>query len=282
MDLQERLLETRPYSWMGTILIGIAAHVLVTQRLTLSLMFGVTVLVSWLMWIAGSTVPEYMRKRYEYGSEPNLLFALLPVVVVAGIALFFNPVSLFFVGLFFVGTMLYIGKVKYRTLGMVSFLFRGVAEISLILLIFSVHNTALLPEPGLEFMAAVYCMTASRNLVGDLRDVGVDENTFAVYSFDLAHTTSMVLAIVPILLILQPLIVFPLGIAAFFTVFLGGSNPYTTHRLYVICSLFFVANYIISLLGGSLILSNMVFIGVLLNFTYDDVPRKIQRLSASD
>jgi hypothetical protein len=52
-------------------------------------------------------------------------------------------------------------------------------------------------------------------------------------------------------------------------------DAYTAHRIYIIACEFFCLCYLVFSLGGNPALIMIAYLGVLLNFTYDSVPRSL-------
>lgn len=281
MDLLEKALATRPYSWITAILIGLIAHYFLFGNISASSGLILTITVALLSWITGQTIPEYMRKKHEYDEDPRLHLSLLPSILLLILVSYtggIQAVAVFFVLL--VSIMLYITKVKNRVLGQFSFLFRGLSELSLIGLVFAVHGRFPVSVQVLGFAAAIYLITGSRNIVGDLRDVEVDGNTLASQNFRLAQFLSLLMAGVAIAIVPRPLVVLPIAVGAVSTAFWGEKHAYMCHRLYVLCTMFFLSQYLLQYISpGILPLSNLLFAGSALNLTYPYVPRKLNKLS---
>lgn len=281
MDYRTQLLSTRPYSWINAVLIGLATHFFVLGNLSVSFELALTGYLALLSWITGQTIPDYLRKKHEYGENAVLHLRLLPSALLLVSVAYLGGLPA--VAAFFALTasiLLYAAKVKSRFFGHFSFLTRGFAEVSLVILVFTSYGGFPSTAAEWSFIAAVYLVTGSRNIVGDLRDVGVDGNTLASSNFRLAQFISVVFAGTSLFLVPDLLVMLPVLLAMVLTAVYGRENAYTIHRIYVICTMFFLFQYLVDALAPELlILTNLVFLGTVLNFTYPYVPRKLNKIS---
>lgn len=274
------LLTMRPYSWINVVLIGVVANVVATESLSVSSQLLVSGGLSLLLWFAGSCITEFFRKRYEYRESGARYLLVVPAVVGVQLVVGVAPLTVAAL-LFLLGSCVLYGAKTNSKVGRVSFLFRGLSEVGLFVLIVSIHDVRSLSPLVVEFAAIIYLLTCSRNLVGDLRDVSVDTYTLPVVSQRLSQVASISLGLGALAVLPELRIMFPAFVAVCLTGVFGIRNAYHVHRLYVLCTLFFIANYLLSLVGGPLLVSNTVFVGVLLDHTYNYTPRKIAKQSSS-
>jgi len=147
-------------------------------------------------------------------------------------------------------------------------MFRGVLEISVFMstMLFNMnYNIA----SYLPLILAIFFLTNSRNLVGDIRDVEFDKYIFTKrYGIRASYMFSVILIVLSILLLPDILLMFPIVI--FMVIIPASRNAYDLHRIFVLSMTFFYANYISLSVGLSLFITNVL----LLNFTYPMVPRK--------
>lgn len=272
------ILATRPYSWANSVLIGVGAHVLVTKQLAISQLLILTIILSFLMWIAGLTVLEFFHKKFEYDEKfPRyvLSVAFLVLLIISTMEGIHSAIA---IAVFAVGLFLYSGK-TFSKLGRVSFLFRGFLEVSLIWLILIFHGISFPSSEHLVYMGGIYSVTGSRNLIGDIRDRKVDEFTLPVTRPKLSLIISLGLGIGAGFLYPDLLTILPILTVLVITIILGINNAGKTHRIYILATLFFVLNIILKeLVPELLIVTSIIFIGVLLNFTYWQVPRKQDKI----
>lgn len=277
---QTLLLTMRPYSWINVVLIGVVAHVIATGSIALSPQLVVSGGLSLLLWFAGSGITEFFRKRYEYNESAARYLIIVPIVVVVQFLVEITQLTIAALLVVLGSCVLYGAKTNSRV-GRVSFLFRGLSEVGLFLLIVSIYGITSLSPQIVEFAAIIYLITCARNLVGDLRDVSVDTYTLPVVSQRLSLLASVVLGLGALAVLPELWTMFPVVAAVCLTAVFGITKAYHVHRLYVLCTLFFIANYLLALLDGPLLVSNIVFVGVLLDHTYNYTPRKIAKQSSN-
>lgn len=280
--LYSGILATRPYSWANAVLIGLGAHLLVVGNLALSHDLLTTVAVSLTMWVAGLTGLEYFHKKFEYEESVTYHVLPLPFILLLAISLTQTIKSVVILCVFLIGLLLYSGKVL-GYFAEISFLFRGISEVTLIWLVYSFHG-AFVPNTGqLLYIGIIYTLTASRNVIGDIRDREVDDYTLAVNHPWIAVSVSLSLGIISIILISDILVAVPVVTVLLLIAFRGVENAGQSHRIYVIATTFLLLNIIIEQQYPSfLFIASIVFVSVLLNFTYWEVPRKQDKLATEN
>ncbi len=118
-------------------------------------------------------------------------------------------------------------------------------------------------------------MSASRALIGDLRDIVPDsktnKNTFPViFGVQAAIVLIVILFLASIIILISafqnylagfPLILMIIAVMAY-------KNGYVLHQLMIIATTFVSVNLIALLLGDSLILFNLIFLGIFTNLIF--------------
>jgi hypothetical protein len=266
------LLITRPYSLVDLALVGLLANIIAVGQIIPNMWLFLDILIPLMFWIAFLYLTENRKKRIHVPVPLSIAFLLIPVVLIFLI----NPLSLVFLPFALVVLYLYSQKNSNKYLGMFSFLSRGLFTVLAFLTIISLHGFNLL-DPTINsytpLLIGIFLLSSSRNLVGDIRDYGVDRHTFTTHFGKLPSlAVSSLMLLLVILLFLDPILTFPLYILLLIMV-LTRNNAFNLHKLYVLTTTFFFMNYLLNILGISPAFSDVLYLSVVLNFTYNYVPR---------
>lgn len=265
------LLVARPYSFVDIALVAVLANVIARGELLLDSKLVLDALVALLWWSSLLFIGE-MRKNKDI--SVTLSFTLLTLLTI--IIAVQNPLSTIFLlaSIFFLFT--YSKKSKSKFFGLISPINRGILTVLLFFIVLSTHNT----EITLSFfyskiILAVFLSVVSRSIIGDIRDWTMDLYTFPrQYGIKIGFIASAILIIAILSILPNILIVFPLMVLLFFMLIY--KQGYLIHRFYILASTFFLMNLILSLSGIPMIFSNLLFLAVVLNITYDFVPRTLK------
>jgi len=269
--MKDYFLLSRPYTIVEVILIGMLANVIAVGGLYFNNDLLVDVFVSLCFWLSFLLLTENRKGRkisiYVSGALLMLLIATI---------LLKNPASIMFVVLGLLFLYAYSQKSNNPVLGVISPVMRGCLALVVFFNVLSFHDT--ITENVLidnyPIILALFLSTTARNLVGDIRDYKVDNYTFPKrYGRGNSFIVSEMLIVLSCLLIGDMLVAFPLILILL--VILSHMRAYLTHRMHILASTFFLMNYIMFLIDIPVIFNDILFIAVMLNFTYDHVPRTI-------
>lgn len=271
------LIITRPYSWGGIILLGILANVIATKGLVLNADLTVDVFTALLIWSSSVYILEFFHKKVDSREPVTLLLPAVLIFILVSIMAWKNALTLLFSLLvIIVSVVIYSSKIKKFPLSGFSFMFRGLIEVNIFLIILFFHSfhdiNSIFPV-----LLAIYFMTNSRNLIGDIRDVEFDKYTFPKkYGVQASYVISTILLLLAIFNAYNFEVTFPL--IAYILVLALSRDAYFLHRIFVVTTIFFYANYILFVLNESIIVVNILFVSIILTFTYSMVPRKSNSL----
>ncbi len=266
---------------MNTILIGISASILARGTFIFDILMARDVCLSILMWASGMAVLEFMHNKYEYFEEHNKYLSFAPIVFFFALTAFLIPYSVGVLCLFVASVVLYSLKTKSR-LGRVSFLFRGFSEVSIVLLLFCLYGANPLEAQVLQFMTVLYFLTVARNLIGDIRDVSVDENTLPAIHLNLSYALAGIFAAIPLLFVENAFQALPVAAAVLTTLLWGRADAYRAHRAMVIILTLYLAVFLYDLGAAPLFTLGLAALSVVLSFTYDSVPRKLGKVGGAE
>ena len=277
LSMIKPLLMTRPYSWVGVILISIIANMTSKKILIFDGELLLDCAVGLLLWITTIFFVEHFHEKEDKRTRippwvPASLIFLLSLIMA-----FKNIFTLLLLPLMLLFVMLYALKIKDWMLSCFSFMFRGLLEVVGFLVIFFFHSNHFSNEI-FPLLLTIFLITNSRNLIGDIRDVNFDRYTFPKkYGIKLSYLVSATLIILSIIILpnIYANIHVALPLVTILTLMIFVRNAYILHRIFVVATIFFFVNYIALFLNeGNMALFNLLFIGVILNFTYPLVPRK--------
>lgn len=274
-----KLILSRPYSWIGIILVAILANVVATKNFIINTDMFVDIVAALLMWFSTLFIAEFVHKKVDMRGYTNPLLPVSMLILLSIILLYKNFWTLSILIGVIVANIIYSLKIRRWLLARFSFMFRGILEVSIFIVILFFHSFYSFND-FIPFIFAIYFLVNSRNLIGDIRDVGFDKYTFPKeYGIKKSYFISILLIILSIILVHDIAIMFPVII--FLLLLIITRNAYILHRIFVIVSTFFLMNYILFILNpNTIIFSNILFLAVLLNFTYPLVPRRSNPPSA--
>jgi SAM-dependent methyltransferase/4-hydroxybenzoate polyprenyltransferase len=269
--LKKYALVIRPYTLINIAILSILPTFLL--NLGLSWNTAIDVLTGILFWVSIILGKEIVHKETDKREKINLIIPLITTIMLIGLISSINFYSLILLPMTLVTFALYSLKNKNWLFAPFSFLFRGFLEMLLLLLIMSFYiplTTAINNYSGL--LLAIFLVTDSRNLIGDLRDKQKDKYTFPK---KFGETTALILS--AILLLITALtfnitVSFPLIVTIILMIFLK-KEYYNLHKIYVISTGFFLLNIISLVTIENTFLTNLGFLIVLFNFSYDYLPR---------
>ena len=267
------LMNLRPYSWADLLFIGLVAKVSVEKSFSFDIK-DIAMLIGLLsLWYFYNLLLEWYKAR-EYRARPNLIiaFSFLALGIILG--LIYSPLTLIFSisSVFFV--LLYLLKNKVTIFGISSPIVRGIiqSQYYLYALLFYSKNIS---NADITLSVLIFLMSASRALIGDLRDIVPDsktnKNTFPViFGVQAAIVLIVILFLASIIIFISafqnylagfPLILMIIAVMAY-------KNGYVLHQLMIIATTFVSVNLIALLLGDSLILFNLIFLGIFTNLIF--------------
>ncbi len=268
----KRLILTRPYSWIGIISLAVLANVAATKGLVFDANLVFDILTAFVIWFVATSIVEYFHRMVDGRAWTNPYIPMVSTILLAALLFYRNPVTMIFLPVIVVADFFYSMKIRNFIFSRFSFIIRGVLEISILMIIFFFHTSYNIAEFA-PLLISVFLITDARNLIGDIRDVEYDKYIFPKrYGVRVSYLVSLVLILVSIailqnIMLTLPLILFVLSMSI-------SRDAYNLHRIFVLATTFFYANYIALLIGQSLFITNLLFAAVLLNFTYSTVPRK--------
>lgn len=272
---------SRPYTLVEIALLGLLANIIATQKLVFGIDLTIDVAIFLCFWLSLIYSTEVAHKDVD---KRNNVSIYIPVVLfLAGISIVIikNVWGLIFIAIAIMALPLYILKIKNWYLSGASFLARGIFPVMGILTVLSLHHTpiGIMLEQYWQIMMAIFLLASSRNLIGDIRDYNVDKYTLPrKYGVRNSFLVSEIFILMSCVMIGDLLVIFPL-ILVFFLILIHRDykDAYHLHRVYILASLFFLMNYNMLLLQMPIIFNDILFLGVILNFTYDYTPRSINR-----
>lgn len=266
----------RPYSWISIVSIALLANVIATGSLVFNLALIEDVLIALGLWVLAILFLEYLHRHTDkrIQSLSPFIFALIILIL---ILCYKNPYTLILLFLAILASLFYASKTKNWFIGRFSFVFRGVWEISGFLMILFFHYYYNVSSV-FYIMLIIYFLTTARNLVGDVRDIKYDKFTFPKkYGLKASYFVSGILILISIFLTKNLIVSMPLIFYLFLLILIR--NSYILHRIFTLTTAFFLINYIVYFLNSYLCLFfiNVLFIAVLLNFTYNLTSRKVNK-----
>jgi hypothetical protein len=272
MTLIKKLLITRPYSWIGIVLIAILANVMATNTFIIGVDLFFDIFTALIVWYTGIFLGEFLHRKIDKRGLTTPHIPIIFIIILSCILFYKNILTLVFLLIIIIVDFIYSMKVTNWFLSRFSFMFRGILEVCVFLIILFFHGNYNILK-FLPTLLVIYFLTNSRNLVGDIRDIRFDCHTFPnKYGINMSYAVSIILILTSILLLPNFMVMLPLILLV--PIILFSKNAYILHKIFVICTTFFYMNYILSFLEQDLIFTNILFVAVLLNFTYDLVPRK--------
>jgi len=239
------------------------------------IIFGGLYLLLWLFL----TLDLEAKHKHTYRAVISNKIPYLLLFVATVISAYYNIYSLIFIILIWITTNTYIKKEESKIAGSACFISRGLYETSIFLFGISLF-IGLMEMTLTHFLVSliVFLLYASRNLIGDIRDVAFDKNTFVVrYGSKMSYLLIILMYIISILLMLYIfqnfLIVIPIII--FVIILLFYDNGYNLHRCSIILTSFTSVNIISYLFSWDLFYINILFLVCISNLIlYNSISRK--------
>ncbi len=269
-----QILFLRPYSFIGIISIVVLADVIINAVTPFSLL--VDSIAGLLLWMIAIFIGEYFHFKLDHRRLPAILL-LFAVALFLIIVLLNEPKALSLFVAMLILCLAYANKSRVKLVSPISFLIRGFLEVIIFLTIVLFHSHSLIGLVNYWPQAIlIYLITASRNLVGDVRDMKYDKYTFpTIFGKKMSYVVSITLIILSFIITPTPFILLPL--LPIILLLLIDFPPYLLHAAYVISTFAVYLNYTIFLLNEKLIflfLTNLFFAGNILILTYFFTPRR--------
>jgi 4-hydroxybenzoate polyprenyltransferase len=271
------LLLTRPYSWLNIALIAMVAGILGSGEASIDYSNFFDAVYGILTWIFVLVFSESIQKDVKERVIPPKVMTLLLFAVLSFISVLRNPISLIFCLTIIPVVYFYSKKTSSEVAGLFSFISRGGIELSIILGVYSMNTGTLeFDNIAVVFLISVYFITMARNLMGDLRDIKFDKNTLPKLIGEMPSRVLVVSLILFVVFINFSVVVgFPLLIMCIILII--NSDAYINHKIFILCTTFFLLSYILSYRGIDeimILFINLTYLSVFFIFTYDRVPRK--------
>lgn len=271
-DFKRVLWLSRPYSWTGALAIALLTIFFISNKLVLDWTLAKYVAIFLFGWVSLCLSIEVFQRDKTKGKTGLLIFLGLFFVEIFLISSNIFALTAYF--LLFISTIIYSLKAKNFFFSPFVFLLRGVAEIGLISILLLLHNQSPFDQKYFSLIIPIYFITVSRNLVGDVRDSIKDKFTFPKkFGISIAYAVSTLL-LIPVFLFVPDLTIFATLVPVIVMMLLRW-NGYFVHSFYVLTTLFFAITYLSVLSGYGALLPLILFLGIVLSFTYDLVPRKL-------
>ncbi len=267
---ENNILNLRPYSWVDLILLGYLAKFSITKSLIFSLndLGFITGLL--FLWFFFNLALE-AKHDYNFRGKTSLYSPTIFLVLAIIIAIFYNFLSLIPLLISVVFILLYLQKNKNKLLGISSSIIRGVIEASFFFFAITLLNS---PISKTQFLIGflLFLIYASRALIGDIRD-GRHNKEANKQTVPVVFGVKISKFVIILMLIITSLICFyyfnsffmALPLVLFAVALIFSSNGYILHQLMIFTTSFFHLNFIAFFTNQSLVLFNLIYLGILLN-----------------
>lgn len=267
-QLKNLFLVIRPYSLVDIILLAILGNVLVMDILKIDTVLLLDMFYATIWWTTVLFFTEY-RKNKDVDIKILIIFTAL----LLGFTIYRNILAIILIALNAMLLYCYMLKSKKRIFALLSPIFRALLSLILLLLVITFHNSLNISfiYENLNILVAISMLVMARNLEGDVRDMKTDRYSLAI---QLGKKRSRLLIV--LLVVLASVIIFnitALPLLLFGIIIVLTLEGPSLHRIFVLTTMFFAAGYILYYIGNSPFIVFLLFIGVLLNFTYNIVPR---------
>ncbi|MBN2042952.1 MAG: UbiA prenyltransferase family protein [Candidatus Aenigmarchaeota archaeon] len=271
--LKKYLVNSRPYSWVDLILVGLLAKFSVTSELVfvnkdffmaLSLIF---------LWVALNFFLEYTHS-YSYKGRFLKVHGMFFFALGGLIGLMINPLSFVFLAFLGIFTFIYLQKSRNSVFGNLSCVIRGVIESVFLFYALTFYvSTFTIPSMVLGFL--VFMIYTARALVGDIRDHKHNRKAGkrtlpVVYGITQSRNITVIMLLLSAIIqiayfssfaIAVPIILFTVSVLFF-------SNGYVLHHLMIFTTMFFHVNMIYYFTQNDLLFTNLIYLGILLNMIF--------------
>lgn len=264
---------SRPYSIVNIILISIITLFLIDKNATMDKILLVSI-TGTLFWISGIYFLEFLHKQIDGRKKlVQNYYSVLPLVCLFIILLIIKPLSVFFIPLAIISTKLYSLKTHDSKISHLFFLFRPFVEITIILTIYFSYSDFYNVAQIIPYILAVYFLSLSRNLIGDIRDVDFDKYTLPkIIGVNKTYYLSFIFLLFAFVFLPNIIIQVPLiftGLLILFKI-----NSYALHRIFILTTTFFLAFYLSTITSEFYLILLLIFLSFILNYTYGITPRK--------
>jgi hypothetical protein len=261
-------LAVRPYSLVAAIMVAVLARAVATRSLTPDAALACDILFAALWW---TTLLLFAEFRKNQQLDPLLILASFSLLVLT--VLVRSPPSILIVVFAVAMVYWYMSKNMSRFCALTAQLPRSTIEVNLFLIVMSFYAplTPAFLLGNSKFILTLALLIATRNFEGDIRDIDVDKNSIAK---DLGKRSSRRLSAL-LLALLTALIfdgtAFPVAMLLVLTLICMDAP--NLHHIHVIATTFFLAESALQALGENLMITHLLFLSTILNFTYEHVPR---------
>ena len=274
------LILLRLYSLPGLFLLYYLAKVIITKNLGLDLKSAIMFLPVFFAWAYFTLLLEAKHKHKNREKIPYsypiiaLIITILLSIILAGVN-FMAPLIFFLVF-----TYVYTTKNSVKIIGSISFVVRGLAEMSLFFFSAALFSTTYLRSSIITIGVVIFLIASARNLLGDVRDTKFDRITFSARFGDKSSYCVSILLYIASAFVLFNLtnesgVIAPITLIVIMLITVD--NGYLLHRVSVLLSSIIMVAYILSISGNSniLLLLDVIFLGIVGNLLfYNLVPRK--------
>lgn len=262
----------RPYTLFCIFLLAILGNIISVGKLVFSSSLFLDLSLACCFWLGIIYLGEYLHKNVDNRDSFSLLIPSFFLIVSFLIISLKAPLGLLLFFFSILAVFFYSSKVKNWLLSPVMFIFRGVIEASIFLIVLLVHGK-ILSGPMVLFVFSIYFLTISRNLVGDLRDARFDKYAFP-RKFGSLLTKILIVAfgVISILLLPDFLSAVPVIVPLFLLI--GGFDFYFIHHFYVFSTYFFFLLLMAYFLSFDQSLLLLAYFSLLFWVTYKIVPRR--------
>ena len=263
----------RPYSWIDLILLGFLAKFSISRSLNFAFsdLYFISSLL--LLWFFFNFILE-VKHNYSYRSKISLYLPIISLISAIFIGLSKNVYSLIPLVFSVFLVLVYLQKNRNTVLGNFSSITRGLIESSyFIFAVLLLSNSV--DRIQIIISIFIFLIYTARALIGDMRDLKhnkeAHKKTFPV-TFGMNACKGFMIFLLLITLLLQILIfdsyLISVPLALFAITLLFYNNGYVLHQLFVLTSSFFSLNLIYYFTNQNLIIINLIYLGILLNFIF--------------
>ncbi len=271
--LRNAFLLARPYSIPNIILV-VLATIIISGKESLDFSVLIPIIIGILFWSSSVYLLEFAHKladgRQEFFSN---YFLAIPTILLIILLFFYSPLGILIFALAFLSVWLYSLKVYDLPFSHLMFIFRPFTEIGIIFTIYLMYSNDFSSSFLYVLIGAIYFISLSRNLIGDLRDKNHDKNTLPKKIGEkYTRLVSFLAGLIALAIIGPNFEVIPIILALILILF--KVNYYATHKIYILLTTFYLSLFASRVLGLEIIIILIVLIAIILILSYDFVPRK--------
>lgn len=279
--LKNYLLNTRPYSWVDIILLGLLAESSTKSPLELTITNFCVAGSLLSLWFFYNLALE-RRHAYAYRGETSLLPALISLFIPVLVSIRFKSYhSIIFIVTSTVLIYIYLQKNKTPLLGKLSAIIRGLIQTCYFIYVLFLLNINIQKTQIILFIA-IFLIYIGRAIMGDVRDIKhnalEDKNTIPViYGEERSRRFAGLIILTCCFLLFMTLhnwlITLPLMLLAVTTMLY--KNGYILHQLSIITTMFFSILLIGLFTNQNLEFLLLIYTGLYLNMIfYPELKRK--------